>query len=226
MLPPPGIFLGISPVDATYGDAVVNYRLQDGEKNNAPEGVRHSARGQTQQELTANYQAEVDKVLHSQFETARQLIVGYTPALYEKIGMPSFPLTIGSGHFYSAAKTEAEAKQDGNYKRGVHYHGLGDAAKISGNTQIQQFKRCFGDWQNAQRKTQTSAFSGGLAQRSGRSGFCHTGKGSDFPYTKCPVFFRERNVLRIPKYSPVSLQFRCCCGIVSCRLCCPEATQG
>lgn len=99
MLPPPGIFVGISPVDATCGDAVVNYRLQDGEKNNAPEGVRHSARGQTQQELTANYQAEVDKVLHSQFETARQLIVGYTPALYEKIGMPSFPLTIGSGHF-------------------------------------------------------------------------------------------------------------------------------
>lgn len=43
---------------------------------------------------------------------------------------------------------------------------------------------------------------------------------------ECPVFFRERNVLRIPKYSPVSLQFRCCCGIVSCRLCCPEATQG
>lgn len=109
-------------------DAVVNYQLQDGRKNNAPEGVMHSARGQTQQELTANYQAEVDKVLHSQFETARQLIVGYTPALYEKIGMPSLPLTIGSGHVYSSAKTEAEAKQDGNYKRGVHYHGLGDAA--------------------------------------------------------------------------------------------------
>ena len=76
------------------------------------------------------------------------------------------------------------------------------------------------------RKTQTSAFPSGLTPRSGRSGFCHTGKGSNFPYTKCPVFFRERNVLRIPKYSSVSLQFRCCCGIVSCRLCCPEATQG
>ena len=76
------------------------------------------------------------------------------------------------------------------------------------------------------RTTQTSAFPSGLAPRSGRSGFCHTGKGSDFPYTKCPVSFWERDVLRIPKYSPVSLQFRCCCGIVSCRLCCPEATQG
>ena len=42
--------------------------------------------------------------------------------------MPSLQLTIGSGHIYSAVKTEEEAKQDGNYKRGVHYHGLGDAA--------------------------------------------------------------------------------------------------
>ena len=32
MLPPPGIFVGISPVDATCGDAVVNYRLQDVQK--------------------------------------------------------------------------------------------------------------------------------------------------------------------------------------------------
>lgn len=44
MLPPPGIFVGILPVDATYGDAVVNYRLQDGQKNNAPEGERFSKR--------------------------------------------------------------------------------------------------------------------------------------------------------------------------------------
>ena len=42
--------------------------------------------------------------------------------------MPSLPLTIGSGHVYSAAKTEAEAQQDGNFRKGVHYHGLGDAA--------------------------------------------------------------------------------------------------
>ena len=41
--------------------------------------------------------------------------------------MPSLPLTIGSGHVYSAAKTESEARQDGNFRKGVHYHGLGDA---------------------------------------------------------------------------------------------------
>lgn len=60
--------------------------------------------------------------------TTRQLIVGYTPTVYRQLGMPSLPLTIGSGHVYSAAKTEAEAKQDGNFRKGTNYHGLGDAA--------------------------------------------------------------------------------------------------
>ena len=102
----------------------------EGQKNNAPESVKHSREmeGQTQQEITQRYQQEVDQVLNAPYTTARQLIVGYTPTVYQQLGMPSLPLTIGSGHVYSAAKTEAEAKQDGNYKRGTHYHGLGDTA--------------------------------------------------------------------------------------------------
>lgn len=101
-----------------------------GQKNSAPEGVKHSREmeGRTQQEITQRYQQEVDQVLNAPYANARQLIVGYTPTVYQQLGMPSLPLTIGSGHVYSAAKTEAEAKQDGNYKRGTHYHGLGDAA--------------------------------------------------------------------------------------------------
>ncbi len=109
-------------------EAGENYQLQDGQKKNAQEGVRFSLRGKTQQELTANFQAEVDRVLNMQDTTAKQLVVGYTPSLYERLGMPSLPLTIGSGHVYSAAKTEAQAKQDGNFRKGIHYHGLGDAA--------------------------------------------------------------------------------------------------
>ena len=42
------------------------------------------------------------------------------------MGMPALAFVIGTGHVYSAAKTEAEAKKDGNYRKGVHYHGLGD----------------------------------------------------------------------------------------------------
>lgn len=100
----------------------------EGQKNNAREGEQYSLRGQTQQELTTRYQADVDSILNMQDTTQRQLLVGYTPSVYQELGMPSLPLTIGSGHVYSTAKTEAQARQDGNYKRGVHYHGLGDAA--------------------------------------------------------------------------------------------------
>ena len=109
-------------------DAVLNYNLQEGQKNNAREGGLYSLREQTQQELTERYQQEVDQVLNAPYADSRQLVVGYTPSVYQELGMPSLPLTIGSGHVYSTAKTEAQARQDGNYKRGVHYHGLGDAA--------------------------------------------------------------------------------------------------
>ena len=90
-----------------------------------PEGNSTELRKMVDQ---AAEQQEVDSILNMQDTTTRQLIVGYTPTVYRQLGMPSLPLTIGSGHVYSAAKTEAEAKQDGNYKRGTHYHGLGDAA--------------------------------------------------------------------------------------------------
>lgn len=109
-------------------EAGENYQIQDGQKNNAREGERFSLRGQTQQELTTNYQAEVDSILNMQDTTSKQVVVGYTPTVYQDLGMPSLPLTIGSGHVYSAAKTEAEAQQDGNFRKGVHYHGLGEAA--------------------------------------------------------------------------------------------------
>lgn len=109
-------------------DAVLNYNLQEEQKNNARDGGLYSLREQTQQKLTTQYQADVDSILNMQDTTQRQLVVGYTPSVYQELGMPSLPLTIGSGHVYSTAKTEAQARQDGNYKRGVHYHGLGDAA--------------------------------------------------------------------------------------------------
>ena len=107
--------------------------LEGGQKKNAREGVKRSMeftslRGKTQQEITTRYRAEVDSILNMKDTSLRQLIVGYTPAVYERLGMPLLPLTIGSGHVYSIVKTEQEAKQDGNFKRNAHYHGLGDTA--------------------------------------------------------------------------------------------------
>lgn len=54
--------------------------------------------------------------------------MGYTPEIYRRLGMPSLPFVIGPGHVYSIAKTEAEAKVDGRYRKNVNYHGLGEAA--------------------------------------------------------------------------------------------------
>ena len=85
-----------------------------------------AAYGTAQTKLTREYRAAVDRVLNMQDTTADNLVIGYTPELMKDMGMPALPFVIGTGHVYSAAKTEAEAKKDGNYRKGVHYHGLGD----------------------------------------------------------------------------------------------------
>jgi hypothetical protein len=91
------------------------------------EGMQFSQESiKVQAKVTAKYQSEVDKILKMQNTNPTNLIIGYTPSLYRELGMPSIPFVIGSGHVYSAAKTEIEAKQDGNYRKGIHYHGLGD----------------------------------------------------------------------------------------------------
>ena len=82
--------------------------------------------GTAQTKLTKEYRAAVDRVLNMQDTTADNLVIGYTPELMKDMGMPALPFVIGTGHVYSAAKTEAEARKDGNYRKGVHYHGLGD----------------------------------------------------------------------------------------------------
>ena len=98
------------------------------EKAAEHEGMQFSQESiKVQAKVTAKYQSEVDKILKMQNTNPTNLIIGYTPSLYRELGMPSIPFVIGSGHVYSAAKTEIEAKQDGNYRKGIHYHGLGDA---------------------------------------------------------------------------------------------------
>ena len=86
---------------------------------------KQSAHAAAQQEITAKFKTAVDQVLNMQNTKADNLIIGYTPKLMQTMGMPALPFVIGTGHVYSAAKTEAQAKQDGNYRKGVHYHGLG-----------------------------------------------------------------------------------------------------
>ena len=85
---------------------------------------------QAQAYITAQFRMAVDQILNMQNTKPDHLIFGYTPDVFTSLGMPSLPFTMGTGHIYSAAKTEVDAKRDGNYRKGTHYHGLGaDAIK-------------------------------------------------------------------------------------------------
>ena len=80
---------------------------------------------EAQAKVTAQYKQQVQKILNDKSRPSTSVLVGYTPELYRKLGMPDLPFVVGSGHVYSMAKTKAEAIADGNAIKGVNYHGLG-----------------------------------------------------------------------------------------------------
>lgn len=84
------------------------------------------SREQTQNEITAEYQNTVHGILNGTVNAKGALLVGYTPEIYRKLGMPDLPFVVGSGHVYSMAKTASEASADGKFQKGTHYHGLGE----------------------------------------------------------------------------------------------------
>ncbi len=81
----------------------------------------------TQAKVTARYRRTVDQVLAGTYNSKDNILMGYTPEIFTKLGMPSLPFVIGPGHVYTATVTETEAKADplNRYKKGGHYHGLG-----------------------------------------------------------------------------------------------------
>lgn len=90
-----------------------------------------SERGNThtaQEEVTAEYKKTVDGILNDSKNVRDAVLIGYTPDIYQKLGMPSLPFVIGAGHIYSIAKTEEEAKSEGRFREKVNYHGLGQKA--------------------------------------------------------------------------------------------------
>ena len=90
-------------------------------------GVRYSVGMQTaQKEMTAEYHKVVDQVIKGTYGRTESAIIGYTPGIYQKLGMPSLPMVIGPGHIYSIAKSEKEAKAENRYSKKVNYHGLGE----------------------------------------------------------------------------------------------------
>jgi hypothetical protein len=86
------------------------------------------SREQTQDEITAAYQNAVHGILNGTINSKDALLVGYTPEIYRKLGMPDLPFVVGSGHVYSIAKTQDEAKAEGRFRKNTNYHGLGERA--------------------------------------------------------------------------------------------------
>lgn len=86
------------------------------------------SREQTQNEITAEYQNTVHGILNGTVNAKGALLVGYTPEIYRKLGMPNLPFVVGSGHVYSIAKTQDEAKAEGRFRKNTNYHGLGERA--------------------------------------------------------------------------------------------------
>ena len=83
-------------------------------------------RAETQEEITREYQQDVHDILTGEKNTRDALLIGYTPEIYRKLGMPDLPFVIGSGHVYSMAKMTEDAAADGKWNRKTNYHGLGE----------------------------------------------------------------------------------------------------
>ena len=88
---------------------------------------KESAHARTQEEIADQYKKNVHEILNGEKEINDAILVGYTPEVYKKLGMPDLPFVIGGGHVYSMAKTASEAAADGKRRRGTNYHGLGES---------------------------------------------------------------------------------------------------
>ena len=106
MLHTPGIFVGISPVDATCGDAVVNYRLQDGQKNNALEGVRFSQREYDR--ISKQFSDEIARWNRDGRERGQRFILGSTGEVLQGLGAIESDIYVNSDKINTIMKEHPE----------------------------------------------------------------------------------------------------------------------
>ena len=97
----------------------------DGEKKYSAKKKAAGGRLDTQDEITKRYHETVEKILSGDRGTKGAVLMGYSPEILEKLGIPNLPLVIGSGHIYSIAKTEEQAKAEGRFRKKTNYHGMG-----------------------------------------------------------------------------------------------------
>lgn len=98
-------------------EAVVNYTLQDGQKNNTPGGVQYSARSLSEQ---------IDDIANQTFDTKNHVYYGTTPrALSNILSIPIMPMLGTQTHAYAMALSKKQAQNEGRRTSGLHFHELG-----------------------------------------------------------------------------------------------------
>lgn len=117
-------------VDVLLGEAAEGAK-NPGQKSGESGGTKFSreiARDSAQADITKQYQKTVHDILAGNITVQGSVLMGYTPQLFRKLGMPSLPFTIGAGHIYSIAKTKQEAIAEHKPTKGINFHGMGEQA--------------------------------------------------------------------------------------------------
>ena len=100
----------------------------DNKKSASDNAEAESKHARKSNQFQTKFEANVDAVLNGTYKSDKLILIGRTPNVLTDIGLNQLPLAITANHIYSIAKTEAEAKAEGGYRKNTNYHGLGAEA--------------------------------------------------------------------------------------------------
>ncbi len=108
-------------VDAV-SDSVVNFRMQDGQKNDAQEGATLDGVKFSKRTLSD----QIDEVANKTFDTNNHVNYGSTPkALANILSLPVLPMLGTYTHAYTMALSKQKAYSEGRRVKGLNFHDLG-----------------------------------------------------------------------------------------------------
>ena len=98
------------------------YQTKDTNTIQTNDGVKYS--------IAKSYKRQVDDVLNNNYDKNNHVYMGNTPLrLVQVLGLSDLPMLVTNNHIYSMSVSEEQAKKEGRYKKGTHYHDLGAIVK-------------------------------------------------------------------------------------------------
>ena len=99
-----------------------DYQSDETDIIRAKDGIKYS--------IAKSYKQQVDDVLNNNYDKNNHVYMGNTPSkIVQVLGLPDLPMLATNNHIYSMSVSEQQAKQEGRYKKGRHYHDLGAIVK-------------------------------------------------------------------------------------------------